>query len=473
MTDIASKTLKQKGLAVPDKIKRLFYSDAFLIVFALVSFVSWYVGIPVIGYAFVSLTATLILLLLDDITPIFGVLFFAVPVVADPTNIGSVAVMVPIFVPTVFAIAYRLIVSRPRFVFGKMFMPQLGVSIVLLVGGIAVIDPSDWLRVLPMVFLLGFGVLIFYVLFLNYSNQNPYVQVSVYTSKVFAYVGLLCVAEIVTFYLRSGASPADWGSLWLDLGWGIHNNVATILVMSAPLSLYLASKHKFCLLYVILASINYLGIILSFSRGGILMGAVAFIPALVLSVAKTEYRKNMVFSLTAVFFALFIAYISLFDFANSAIASLLGQGFGVSGRDNLASEAWQLFKQNPIFGAGMGYVGNNLGETKSVALYFFHSTVLQVIASMGLFGVAGYVWFYIRRYKIMLRNITKDPYKWFLMLALFSFEAYSLIDTGTFVPMPFMILLMALNAMIEKQNNMPTTGTYTLNRATYIRSDNK
>ena len=83
--------------------------------------------------------------------------------------------------------------------------------------------------------------------------------------------------------------------------------------------------------------------------------------------------------------------------------SLLDRGFGTSGRDVLYKEAIELFKAHPLFGVGRGYLGPNY-KLNSVGVYWFHSTVLQVAATMGIVGLAAYAYYYYVRFAILFKN---------------------------------------------------------------------
>lgn len=77
---------------------------------------------------------------------------------------------------------------------------------------------------------------------------------------------------------------------------------------------------------------------------------------------------------------------------------------------------------------------------------------------MGIVGLTGYLYFYIIRYKIIVRNAVKNLFGIFSLLAMLGFELYSMIDTGTFIPVPIMILTMLITLINEKQ------GTYNENK---------
>ncbi|MEG2540942.1 MAG: hypothetical protein RSB59_04120, partial [Clostridia bacterium] len=60
----------------PDWLKSFFYSDAFFIVMLVCAFASWASGYIAIIFVANAVFGTIMLLVLDDIMPVFSLLFF-------------------------------------------------------------------------------------------------------------------------------------------------------------------------------------------------------------------------------------------------------------------------------------------------------------------------------------------------------------------------------------------------------------
>ena len=119
----------------------------------------------------------------------------------------------------------------------------------------------------------------------------------------------------------------------------------------------------------------------------------------------------------------------------------------------LYKDALREFANHPIFGVGCGYDGPDYeNHVEEIVFYWFHSTFFQVVGSMGLVGIVAYGANYIMRAKILFRDIAKDTFVLFTALSLAGFELYSLIDTGTFVPLPTMMIVFVLFAILEKHH---------------------
>ena len=108
---------------------------------------------------------------------------------------------------------------------------------------------------------------------------------------------------------------------------------------------------------------------------------------------------------------------------------------------------------HPFLGVGLGYVGVNF-DINTIQFYWFHSTLFQVVASMGIIGAAAYAVYYVARFRIVCRRLS-NPFSLFTLVAWLGFEGYSLMDTGTFVPFPTMALVLVTAGVLEIANSRP------------------
>ena len=118
-----------------------------------------------------------------------------------------------------------------------------------------------------------------------------------------------------------------------------------------------------------------------------------------------------------------------------------------SGRDYLYIEAMDKFLENPLFGAGFGYVGLVEHLHTESGFYQFHSTVFQTLGSMGLAGLAVMIYVYVMRYYTVFCGAKRA--KIFFFIAMIGFEGYSLINTSTFTGLPCMTVIYMMLALFE------------------------
>lgn len=452
--------------ALSAKVTPFFYSDVYLALLAVFVYVSWVTNQPVIGLLAISLFGTIALLATPDLAPTMPLLIMACCIFATD-NIASYLIYITALIPLILAVVFHLIYYPPVLTLGKMFLPQVAISVALLVAGCTSIDSESYSATLGYVLLLGVLILVVYVVYGSYYRKNAHIKNSTYFAKTMLYFGLLMCLQIVTYYIRNGIGIDNLNQGWINLGWGIDNNVATLLLITAPMCFYLSFaegkkqsdnfKKKFGWLYCVAGLIQYATIVLTFSRGGIVFAVLTAPFVLGFTIAKSKNKLNCIIPLCIAIVGVLAFYVVFFDKINGYVKDMFANivsGDSLAGwanRDKLYLEACECFRNHPLFGAGIGYRGDNF-EISAVGFYWFHSTFFQVIGSMGLVGLAAYAYFYAVRYKIIGAKVKKNAFSLFALIALIGFELYSMIDTGTFIPVPIMALVMLLNLIVEREN---------------------
>ncbi|MFI3229148.1 MAG: O-antigen ligase family protein [Bacillota bacterium] len=431
------------------QMNKMLYSDWYLALIAFTVYIGWCFELEVVVLIMAIFLGTAMFIFADDLMPGLALLFM-VPM-SFPSNVDPMeyAFLFPFFGLLVISGAYRIYKSRKKFTLGALFLPQLSVSVVLLTGGLFTIGVTAYLSTLAYAILLGFLLLIMYVFFGQYISQDGKKDLSIHMAKTLMYMGIVISLELFTYTIRNGITMTNW----IDLGWGIDNNAATLLLLSAPMCMYLATKYKHGYVYGLIGGVQYLAIIMSFSRGGILFGFFQGVATLALTIKHSVNKKGILIGISAAAVLIIIGYACFFAKINGVISELLSfsASSGTSGRLELYQEAWQAFLSSPILGVGLGYEGSAYGGSV-IGFYWFHSTFFQVIASLGIVGLVAFCYRYYIMGKITLTGIKTNTFNQFALMSLLGFEAYSMIDTGTFIPLPQMLIVVLLILVIEKHN---------------------
>ncbi len=434
---------------IKNLINKMLNSDIYLAIIATTVYLGWCFELEVVVLIVAVIMGTLMFLFSEDLMAGCALLFI-VPM-SFPSNVNPMeyVAVFPVFGLLVVSAGYRIYKKRSKWELGEFFFPQLGVSVVLLLGGVFAIGITAYLSTLAYALLLGFLLLIVYVIFNHYIESNGEKDLSLSIAKALMYMGIVISLELFTYTIRNGINITEW----IDLGWGIDNNVATLLLISAPMCMYLATKYKHGYVYGIVGGIQYIALIMTFSRGGILFGAIQGVVVLALTIKNSENRKAMLMAIGVAFGILLVGYFCMFSTINGIIKDLLSfsSSSADSGRIELYKEAWQAFLSHPIFGVGLGYEGDNF-TTGTLGFYWFHSTFFQVIASLGIVGTIAFGYRYYIMGKLTLTGIKTNTFNQFVATSFFGFEAYSMIDTGTFIPIPQMLIITVLVIILEKHN---------------------
>ncbi len=456
MTETLTLTERPVTVRAPEWLKKFFYSDAYLAIMGILMFAAWYTKMPIVVFLPGSLLVMTALIVLDDFQPMLPVILY-VPCIFQTKDPAPYWWHLVGAIPLVAGLIFHFVCYRPKRQKLRMAVPQLLIAAAMLLGGLGSISEEHYLGTLTYNIMLGFLPLIFYVIVAIYSKPNRYTDFGKYFAKVSAWWGLLLGAEVIAMYIMKSPPLDKLGSGFaIDLGWGIDNNVATILLIASPMAFYLALTEKHKLLYTVLGILNFAFTLATFSRGGILFGTLgAIVTVLVaLKLGDRKTRLTIFIPCLVTILALLVVYFIYMEPVNAHILKLINiDDHGISGRDDLFREAVDVFRENPVFGAGLGFDGEYYKQPEGMYFYWFHSTFFQILGCTGAVGLGAYAVYYFVRYFIVLRRLEQNTFAQFAFIGLLFFEAYSLIDTGTFIPYPIMVYVMLLTLAVEQTND--------------------
>lgn len=444
--------------------QQVVYSDVYIACVCVLTFLLWYLNNMLVGFAVICVLATLTLLFTRNAAAFFVPIVCLLMVVRD-LSATPVIPLIPFFLLVLIGVVVFAVRNHPNtFNLGRMFWPQVAVSVALLLGGIGAISAENYFRAFPLVLALSLGVLAIYVLFINFLKTDD-VDVPLHFAKVFAYVGFVVSAELFTVIMQSGRSPSEWIECYWDVGWGNRNMIATYLNFCIIMCLYLCTRaKKFGFVYMLAAFVQTLFLVLTMSRGGILFGGIAIIVGVVMCILKGN-RKELLICLGATFAtAVFVATIfhrqvgALFSgalerFAEISIrfenGKLVIEGTSWrGGEDGLYQKALELFKAHPLLGGGVGHVVVK-ESVDGVTMDWFHSTIFEVMASMGILGILCYGFYYLVRFgNIFYKGRIKNKFPLFVFITWIAFEGQSLLDVGILEPV-YMIFIALQMVIVE------------------------
>ncbi len=302
--------------------------------------------------------------------------------------------------------------------------------------------PLAVLAALGIVLVMALGYTFMYVTNRTSEQKEKFPE---YMLKILFAAGIVVSLELIVYFARLGGIEnikAAILSKEIHLGWAGKNNVAPIIAMCIPASLYFCiNKSKFLTpLFTLIALLQYALLLTTGCRGAILFATLALPAMLFYTIVKSQNKIAFGVTVCAVFVVAIILVAYFGEFVSDVVDTIIGRGFDSAGRtDGLYPLAWETFKRWPIFGAGWDY---RLGELASsnYTPYWYHSTALQIIATMGLVGAIAFIFFYFWRYRSLL-VLRKNPAFVALLASLLLFDAYGMIDTNFFGPTFFLILL--------------------------------
>ena len=175
----------------------------------------------------------------------------------------------------------------------------------------------------------------------------------------------------------------------------------------------------------------------------------------------TNLIKIVVIILSAVFILSFLSNFEIFDGINSRMDYLVsmftGKGdIGASARTrkNMIELCIQIFKENPIFGIGVGCPHVVAADAINFDAYL-HNGFVEMLAGGGIVGFVIYYgsYLYLILNYLKFKNFQDETYKiCVVLLVLFLFRDYALVSTydkATYFY--FLIFFMELNSLKRKK----------------------
>lgn len=292
---------------------------------------------------------------------------------------------------------------------------------------------------------------IFYFFFVVTQDEQDRKGMAEYVLKVLFAMGVVICAQMVVYFSTFDSVDEIVGAMLaknIALGWAGPNNVAPVLSMTIPASLYFCiKKNKATPLFAFMAVLEYLLIIATGCRGAILFTTIAM-PAMCLYVmAKSENKILFGVTLSVILGVVVLVSALYGEYVGRVVSAIIGKGLDSSGRTEwLYPEAIGVFKKWPIFGSGWDYRLGDMAHNNYTP-YWYHSTALQILATMGITGAIGFAFFYFFRYRTFFES-RKKPAAVMLLCATVLFDAYGMIDTNFFGP-TFFIMLLIMTFAVE------------------------
>lgn len=233
-----------------------------------------------------------------------------------------------------------------------------------------------------------------------------------YIAYMLAAIGFTLVIQILSMYFRKGVvvEGTIQNRSALYLGWAHYNYAAAVTAMCIPAIFYFALTQKHSWIFTLFATVVMCGVVLAQSRGTILFGGFIYLVCVVITLVKTKKRERLFnfIVLAVVLVTLVVVCVVYFDKLKSLFSNIFALGVDDNGRfDHCFADAWNYFCANPAFGAGWG--GKNWEEGYSFLKFFkAHNTVMQVLGSLGLFGIIAYCFHRVQTCLVVFRHPTKE-----------------------------------------------------------------
>ena len=236
-------------------------------------------------------------------------------------------------------------------------------------------------------------------------------------------------------------------------GWGMYNNMGSLLAMMIPFPFYLGMAHKKGWLGALAGTVFLGGVFLSNSRTSMLAGAAVYGLCVLIQFFTTANKKRTVIALVAAAVLGIAGLVVLREKIFSLFEDILSRGFSLNHRDEFYIAGVNQFVKYPVFGGSfypIDYVPWDWSEVASFSKFFpprWHNTLIQLLACTGTVGLVTYL---IHRLQtVRLFAAARNRENIFVALSLLVLVFCSLFDCHFFNIGPTMFYSMAL-AFAEK-----------------------
>ena len=305
-------------LRILNGIRKFLASDWYYLSITVLCAIFYTLKQEVIGALVLGYIAGLIFIVSDDLSPVtLPFLLIASSVLRLYDSADLWFSYIPAIIPIIPLIAVHFILYRPRYRIGKMFFPLLAVAVAVTVGGIGVTSVKDYFSPtnLYYVVMLGFGMVILYVIFYNHIGIKKDFDYKKYLTRVMLYFGAFLVYMLFVVYVESFIEDKE---LYIQMG----NNLSANLLMTMPFAFYYSTvSRRYSMAFFCLGLLEYLALVLSLSRGGMLFGTVMVVPCALFAVKKSA-KQDKPFLITALVLSGLVAIIALFAYIDEIIPML-------------------------------------------------------------------------------------------------------------------------------------------------------
>lgn len=454
------------------KINKFLYSPLAIVLLGIMTLAAFVFSGELVFYGAVIFYALYVLIFCDDFTPLMPLFLLCYVTASTKNNPGqsegglfygsSGRFIVGLAVIAVIALITRITLDRD-IGWKRLFSKRRS-----LIGGMLSLGGAYLLSGIGSKYYLEYAARnVFFAfiqlasVFLLYFVFSATVKWDRFDFDYFAWAGLVpgfvVLFELVWIYItRDVILDGSIDRSMIYAGWGIHNNIGAMIATSIPFAFYFACRKRRNSVYLILALILLVGVVFSCSRSSMVFAALVTLVSYIYTLKKTENKREFVLT-SALLGALFIALLAVFadkviEIFKSvpSIADVIDGVvvFNDSGRLDMYREGVDTFLRNPVIGQGFYCHDYDLFDFSIVEKFssFFpprwHNTVIQLLASSGVVGLAAYSYHRYQTVRLFVRRRT--PGNAYIALYILTLLTMSLLDCHFFNVGPVLFYSMAL-----------------------------
>lgn len=435
-------------------------TPVYISVIMLLTALSNILSLELVVYTIFTLLFTYICILGADLLPLIPIVicYYIAPSIANnpgrneqsvfagPSGIyiGCLAALIAV------SVIYRLIRDRKIF-FTKKYRMLLGLivlTVAYLAGGIG---SNGYTENAPksifFALLQGFALIFPYVLIAGGTDWEK--ARKDYLAWTGFGVGYLLVLEVLWIYYSCPVivnGVIDRNTIYT--GWGMYNNMGSLLATMIPFPFYLATKYQRGWIGTVIGSFFLVGVLLTCSRASILCGSAVYFVCVILMLYYANNRRANTLALVTFGGIVSLVILVFNEPLLNLFSSLLDKGLDPSTRDTIYAHGMKLFLKYPLFGGSFfssEYAAWGWSTSDSFTSFFpprWHNTLVQLLASCGIVGLTAYMLHRVQTVILFFKEQNKE--RNFIACSVLVLLACSLFDCHFFNIGPVLFYAMAL-----------------------------
>ncbi len=349
-----------------------------------------------------------------------------------------------------------------------LLVPLLILSAAFLANGLF-FDPYIPENVLIGVVQVAVYLVYFLVLWHGLSKE-PSDRLMTFVVDMALLVSWILIVQLLNVYLAK--IVPTWGT-WIDkreiqFGWGISNTCGCLLSLQLPLLFYGVCRGKRVVPATLTAVAVYVAIICTLSRSALVFSTLILLVCLLCTCLFSKHRRVFIGTMLCMAAVVAVLCVVFRDRVQSIFGYFDFVGLNDGGRFEIWRNALGHVNLNPVF--GVGFYGENILQNYQdndayTAFYpvLCHNTLVEMLASCGIFGFAAYVGMRLCSLKPFFCRPSAE--KTFLGLSVLLFLAEGLLDVFPFMIYPvFYYNFILVTAFAVDRNDTEATRTCVLPR---------
>ncbi len=344
-------------------------------------------------------------------------------------------------IPILGSMIYNIIRHKKRFHYNGIFTPMFAVSVAVTVGGTMSISREEYFEIGNLYYVLFLGFLMLLLcqfLYILWDGEHAEKLKGEFI-RAMCHSGIFLGAVMVMYYALNLTEFTRTQQIVEFLLRNPFRNVAVSYYIIAMPFVFYRAREK--MIYMLGGVLVYVACLISGSRMGLLFGSAQFFICMVYFIATAKKRKWIYAGvLTALVAGVLIMKDDLLYFYLGRTE--FGNGFISMGESRIEMMRRSLidFKNNMIFGQGLGYTGNeDCYAPRLFEMHWYHNFICQIAGSLGIVGILAYMYQFYYRLELLLKRT--NYFGWLVCLMYVGALMIGIVDTGIFTPFPTVLLL--------------------------------